>query len=194
MNIYDFDGTIYEGDSCVDIIKYGLRCHFLITIKSLFKAIKLNKDYKKGNIKFDVVKEALLSFIFKIKNREAFIEKFVNTHIKNIKPYYKKIQTENDVIATASYELWISVFAERLGIKYVIATKTDEDGHIIGGNCKREEKVKRIKEMFPNKTIENCYSDSSVDIPMLELGKKAYVVEGNELVLYKKGYNFKFNK
>ena len=194
MNIYDFDGTIYEGDSCRDIVKYGLKYHFFITLRSLIKASKLNKEYKKGNISFDKVKEALLSFLFEMKDRQAFIDKFVNTHLKNIKPFYKDIQTENDVIVTASYELWIGLFAEKLGIKHVIATKTDENGHIIGTNCKRKEKVRRVKEMFPNKTIENCYSDSSADIPVLELGKKAYVVEGNELILYKKGYNFKYNK
>ena len=33
MNIYDFDGTIYDGDSCRDIVKYGLKKHPILTLK-----------------------------------------------------------------------------------------------------------------------------------------------------------------
>ena len=194
MNVYDFDDTIYDGDTEVDIVKYGLRKHPFLTIESLIKANKLNKEYKKGNLEFEIVKENLLSFIFRTGNTEKFLNSFVDSHMKNIKPWYKERQTENDIIATASYEVWINLFAERLGIKYVIGTKVDDEGHILGKNCKREEKVVRIKEMFPNEEFNHAYSDSSVDIPILELAFESYVVEGNELKLYKKGYNFKNNR
>ena len=194
MNIYDFDDTIYSGDTEVDIIKYALKTHPLLTLESLIKANKLNKQYKAGLIEFERVKEELLSFIFKIDNYQEFIDGFVEKHMKNIKTWYKEGQNENDIIATASYEIWILEFAKRLGIKNVIATQTDEKGNIIGKNCKREEKVRRIKEMFPNEEFNYSYSDSSVDIPILELAKESYVVEGNKLTLYKKGYKFKNNK
>ena len=194
MNLYDFDNTIYNGDSCEDLVIYGLKKHPIITLNSLMKANKLNKEYKKGLIEFEKVKEVLLSFIFKIDDYDSFINEFVLTHMKNIKSWYKKFQTENDILATASYELWIKKFADKLGIKYVIATKTDEHGHIIGKNCKSEEKVKRIKELFPGKDFICSYSDSSADIPILELSKEAYVVEGSTLIPYKKGYKFKNHK
>ena len=35
MNIYDFDGTIYDGDSSIDFFKYSLKKHknlFLLLI------------------------------------------------------------------------------------------------------------------------------------------------------------------
>ena len=114
--------------------------------------------------------------------------------MKNIKPFYLSRKTPNDVIATASYELWISIFARNLGVKYVIGTKTDIEGKILGKNCKGVEKVNRIRSIFPNAEIGCTYSDSSVDIPMLEMSKHAYVVEGNRLITYKRGYQFKNNK
>jgi len=194
MNIYDFDDTIYDGDTCKDIIKYGLKKHPILTTKSLIKASILNKKYKKGLIEFEIVKETMLSFIFKIKNYKEFVNDFVNLHMKNIKSFYKERQSEFDVIVTASYELWINVFAEKIGIKHVIGTKTDDKGHIIGKNCKGEEKINRIKEEFPNIAYMCSYSDSSVDIPILELSNIAFVVEGNNLNPYVKGYKFKNNK
>ena len=38
MNVYDFDGTIYDGDSTVDFWKYSLKRHPLAII-SIFPAI-----------------------------------------------------------------------------------------------------------------------------------------------------------
>ena len=194
MNIYDFDGTIYNGDSCRDIVKYGLKRHPFITLKALKAAKKLNREYEKGLVSFENVKETMLSFIFKIPNYPKFINKFVDSHMKKIKPFYNSRKTPNDVIATASYELWISLFARNLGIKYVVATRTDSDGHILGKNCKGVEKVNRIRQIFPEVPIACTYSDSSVDIPLLEMGNVAYVVEGNRLITYKRGFLFQNNK
>ena len=194
MNIFDFDNTIYDGDSCKDIVMYGLKKHFLLTMKSLIKASKLNRMYKKNLIPFEKVKEELLSFIFKIDSYEDFINNFVNDNMKKIKSWYKDIKKPDDIFITASYELWISEFAKQLGIKNVIATRVDKKGHIIGKNCKTEEKVSRLKEEFPSINIKCAYTDSKSDIPILKLAKKAYVVEGNKLNEYFDGYSFKNTK
>ncbi len=194
MNIYDFDGTIYDGDSCKDLVLYGLKHRTSDTLKSLLKARRLNKRYKRGEIEFERVKQQMLSFVFKMPNYPRFLNRFVASHMDKIKPWYKSRILPNDVIASASYELWISMFARRLGVKYVIATKVDARGKIIGKNCKGSEKARRIKEMFPNVPINACYSDSSVDIPMLELSNNSFVVEGNKMITYEPGFKFKNNK
>ena len=192
--VYDFDGTIYDGDSCRDIVKYGLRKHPFITMKALKKAKKLEKEHEAGLVSFEQVKETLLSFIFQIPNYPKFINKFVSKNMKKIKPFYNSRKTEHDVIVSASYDLWISIFARNLGVKCVIATKTNSEGEIQGYNCKGEEKVKRIMEAFPNTSISAAYSDSEVDVPMLNMANVAYVVEGNKLITYRRGYEFKNKK
>ena len=67
MNIYDFDDTIYNGDTNRDILMYGFKKHPFLVLKALKKAKKLQNDYKRGVIEFERVKEAMLSFIFEIK-------------------------------------------------------------------------------------------------------------------------------
>ena len=191
MNIYDFDGTIYDGDSCRDIVFYGMIKCPILTIKSLRKAGKLDKEYKKGKIPFERVKEAMLSFIFEYRNTKGFINSFVKKHMKNIKPWYLSRKRENDIILSASYEIWIKEFASILGVKYVIATKTDNKGNIIGNNCKRQEKISRLKEVLPNAKIKAAYSDSEADLPMFEIAEVAFVVDGDQIIPYKKGYHFK---
>lgn len=191
MNIYDFDDTIYNGDTNRDIILYSFKKHPFKVIKALKKTKKLERDYKRGLITFERVKEALLSFLFEIDDLDSYIEKFVNDNIKKIKPWYLSRKSEYDIVISASYELWIVPFCKKLGIKYVLATKTDKDGHIIGKNCKGEEKVRRLANTIPNAQIVTSYSDSESDLPILNLAKTAYVVEGNKLIPYTKGYKFK---
>ena len=72
MNIYDFDDTIYNGDTNRDILMYGFKKHPFLVLKALKKAKKLQNDYKRGVIEFERVKEAMLSFIFEIKNYPRF--------------------------------------------------------------------------------------------------------------------------
>ena len=193
MNIYDFDDTIYDGDTNRDIILYGFKKHPFLVMKALKKAKALEKEYKRGMVEFERVKETMLSFIFKIKNYPKFINDFVDSHMKMIKPWYMCRRSVNDIIISASYELWVSQFCKRLGIKYVIATKTDGEGKIIGKNCKGPEKLRRLATVIPNAVIVSAYSDSSCDIPILDVAKTAYVVEGDKLITYTKGYKFKNN-
>ena len=191
MNIYDFDNTIYNGDTNKDILLYSFKKHPFKVIKALNKTKKLERDYKRGLITFERVKEVMLSFLFEIDDLNGYIEKFVSSHMKNIKPWYLSRKTDYDIVISASYELWIIPFCKKLGIKYVLATKTDKDGHIIGKNCKGEEKVKRLASTIPNAQIITSYSDSESDLPILNIAKTAYVVEGNKLIPYVKGYKFK---
>jgi len=152
------------------------------------------KEYKKGRVEFERVKEELFLFLSEIKDIDKLLNLFANKNMKKIKKWYLQNKNENDIIVTASYELWIKKFCDKLGVRYLIGTKIDPRGYIIGKNCKGEEKVLRIKYSLPSAIIKNAYSDSSSDIPMLKLAQNAFVVEGNKLIPYNDGYKFKNNK
>jgi HAD superfamily phosphoserine phosphatase-like hydrolase len=191
MNIYDFDGTIYNGDSTKDIIKYGLKKHPFMVMKCLRQAKKLNKEFNMGLATFEQVKETMLSFIFKIENYPKFINDFVDSHMNKIKPLYKSRHTDNDVIVSASYDLWLNQFARKLGIRNVIATRVDMNGKILGINCKGDEKLRRVREALPNIPIDNAYGDSQSDEILLLNAANGFVIEGNKVIPYKRGYRFK---
>lgn len=191
MNIYDFDDTIYDGDTFIEMIKYSIFCYPFITLKSIITSIPYFIKYKNGKCSFELFKEKLFSFLFKIDNLDNHIEKFIDKNIHKIKKWYLINQKDNDLVVSASLSLWIKPFCERIGIKNVIATDMDSNGKIIGKNCKRDEKVKRIEEKFGDIKIDNAYSDSLSDLPMLLIAKNAFIVEGNKLIKYTEGYNFK---
>ena len=193
MNVYDFDDTIYDGDTNRDLLKYSFKKYPFLVIKSFLKTIIPFIKYKFKKIPFERVKEVMLSFLFEI-DTEKFIKSFVKSHMKNIKPWYLERHTKKDIILSASYHLWIKEFARELGVKISIATNTDENGKIVGKNCKKQEKVKRLKEIISLDEVECAYGDSSCDVYVLNVAKKGFVIEGNEIIPYKKGYKFKTSR
>ena len=84
MNLYDFDGTIYDGDSCYDIVMYGLKHYPFITLNSLIKSGVLRKKYKKGKIEFEIVKEESKYYSNDYDSERLLIEKYMNYLLKNL--------------------------------------------------------------------------------------------------------------
>ncbi len=181
MNIYDFDDTIFAGDSSKKFILYSLKRHPFLVISCLFKG---GWELICGS-SIGMVKSKMFSFVKDIPNWDDYINNFIIKYQKNIKNFYLENQQKDDVIISASFDFIIEPFCRSLGIKNIIATKFDlKKGSIIGRNCKGPEKIKRFREIFPNAKVANAYSDSLTDIPMFEIAKKAYLVKKDQLIPY----------
>lgn len=186
MNIYDFDDTIFDGDSSVRFIKYSFIHHpFLVTfsiIKSLKEVIKY--IFKRSDV--GSIKSVMFSFVKYIENLDEYMNDYVLKNQSRIKKFYLEQKRNDDVIISASFDFIVRPFCEKLGIKHIIATKYDtKKGCIIGNNCKGKEKIRRFNEIFKNKKVTKAYSDSLSDIPMFEIAKQAYLVKGENLISYK---------
>ena len=185
MNIYDFDDTIFDGDSSVCFIKYSLVHRPFLVLFSTFKTIKelIKYVFKKSNV--GLIKSELFSFVKYINDFDKYMEGYVNKYKDRVKPYYLKKQREDDVIISASFEFIVKALCKELNIKNVIGTKYDvKTGKIIGENCKGEEKIKRFRSIYKNEVVNEAYSDSLTDVPMFKIAKKGYLVKGYELILY----------
>ena len=193
MNIYDFDGTIYDGDSGIDFIKYSLKRKpfsvLLAFIKTFFKFLK----YKRGKVTLENVKETMFSFVPNIKNLDKYVKKFVYTHKSKIKKFYLNQKQKNDLIITASLDFYVKPLCHSVGIKRIIATKYNlKTGKIIGNNCKGKNKAS-ILEKFSNNNFSKVYTDSESDKPIFKFAKEAYIVKKEEVTLYTENYKFKKN-
>lgn len=188
MNIYDFDNTIFKGDSSRKFIGYSFLRHPFLLIWASLKTFKecIKYLFKKSNLGF--IKSELFSFVKYINNFDDYIEKYVLIHQKDIKKFYLEQRKDDDVVISASFEFIVKPFCEKLGIKTIIATKYDvKNGKIIGFNCRGKEKINRFNEIFKNTKVNEAYSDSLSDIPMFEIAKKAYLVKDEEIIPYEKG-------
>lgn len=180
IDVYDFDGTIYDGDSSFDFVLFCLRRHPAIltglpqvaaaAVKLAVKRIGLTqfKSVLFGQIArhVDLTQEAGLFWLSdKAKGK--------------IGAWFK--ETPRDipiVIASASPEFELCHAAKLLGVKTLIGTRCDPaGGALIGKNCKGEEKIRRIREAMGEFEVRAMYTDDAkADGPLLAIADEKYLV------------------
>lgn len=181
MNVYDFDGTIYKGDSTTDfflmLAKKNKRVYTYIP-KFLIGIIQ----YELGTIDRAKNKEYLYRSLALFDNIDELIKEFWDTHKKNIFDWYPKQKKDDDIIISASPDFLVRPYCESIGLKYIIASTVDKNtGKTLGPNCSKDEKVNRLKLEYPGKEneIDEFYSDHLKDTPLAKLSKLAYIVLKN---------------
>ena len=181
MNVYDFDGTVYAGDSTVDFYFFCLRKQPGI-LRVGGKQIKGFFLYKLKKIDKTQFKESFFSFLPLIKKKENMVKDFWILNEKKIRTWYWENKKKSDIIISASPEFLLFPVTEKLDIQDVIATKVDiNTGKIDGKNCRGKEKVVRFQEKYKLEEIDNFYSDSDADLPLATIAKRAYKVKGMQV-------------
>lgn len=188
MNVYDFDNTIYDGESVIDFFLYYCKKDksLIMQIPAVFIALM---KYKRGKF---TIEEALSAYGGKFsqwyKNTVGIgddLTDFWDGHMHKIKPFYKDIQSDDDLIISGSPEISLDIICKRLGIKKYIGSLIDNETGEVTRLCIRENKVKAFFEEYPDTEIENFYTDSVNDIPLIEISKNAYLVKGNKITKIK---------
>jgi len=183
MNVYDFDKTIYDGDSTFNFYKYCLKKKPTL-IFGLWRVFIPFILYLFGKGTKTAFKEKIYeSFLPKI-DRESYLSDFWQTNVKKIKKFYLDIQREDDIIISASPVFIVKPCTDMLGIKHLYASNVDPDtGKYSGINCHGEEKVRRFDQAgFKRFDVEEFYSDSLSDTPLAKISKKAFIVSGEKLI------------
>ena len=189
MNVYDFDDTIYDGESALDFFFYCIRKTPYL-IRYVPKVLNALFQYKRGRVTVEQALEKyapLLEDWFKrIDDFDAYVRDFWDKHMKNIKPFYAELQREDDVIVTASPECSMNEICRRLGIKHCVGSVMDPKTGRISRLCMRSHKIPAFLEAFPNAEIEIFYTDSPKnDAPLIEMAKHAFIVKGNRVTQIK---------
>lgn len=182
MNIYDFDNTIYKGDSTRDFYFYCVKHYpkMLLSVPSMAGAFFMYILKVKTKTQF---KEKMYGFLKYIPDIDLAVRDFWETHEKNIKAWYRRDQLEDDIIISASPEFLLSVICGKIGINHLIASVVDKKtGKYTGENCHGEEKVKRLYKEFPDAVCGEFYSDSLSDAPLARIAGKAWIVQGDKLI------------
>lgn len=176
---YDFDKTIYKGDSSTDFFFYMIfsRPYLLLFIPYFLIVFAL---YGMKILKKKKFKECVFFFVPLYSNIDKIVDKFWAKNANKLMKWYPpQKQDENDVIVSASLLFIIKPVLEMLNIKNYIATNYNvKTGKIYGENCYGEAKVNEFKRVYPKAKLEAFYSDSLSDLPMMKLAKKAYLVSG----------------
>lgn len=184
MNVYDFDGTIYDGDSTIDFYFFVLKKQPIILFRIFVQIYGIICYLLKIHNKTKM-KECFFSFLKYTKNIDEIISDFWNKNESKIKKWYLDIHSNDDLIISASPEFLLKEICDRLNISNLIATKVDKySGETSGNNCYGDEKLNRFRNEF-NGEIECFYSDSKSDEPLASIAKESYLVVGDKIIKWK---------
>ena len=176
MNVYDFDGTIYDGDCTVDFFLFALKRKPSLIFHVPRQAWGFIL-YGLKQIDKTELKEYFFSFLSGI-DAEKLTEAFWDRNSRKIYKWYLDQQRPDDIIISASPEVLLRPICNRLGIHYLIASKVDpKNGRFDGENCSGQEKVKRLRAKYNVNRIDRFYSDSISDLPLAEIADKAFLVD-----------------
>jgi HAD superfamily phosphoserine phosphatase-like hydrolase len=186
MNVYDFDGTIYNGDSSVDFWLFCLRRNpALIRCALRFAHTAIRSVFQP--ISKEELKTAFFSFLNGLDKStvDVLLADFWANGRQRIRNFYLQRRNPLDIVISASPEFLLRPVCAELGISGLIASVVDKrTGTWISANCCGHEKVRRFRELFPDGKVAEFYSDSRSDAPMAMLADTAYFVRGNSLRLW----------
>ena len=177
MIVYDFDKTIFLGESSTAFYRFCIPRHPMILlwlptagIFGLGKLLHLCDTTR--------WKEAFHGYLRAVPDAEILVERFWDRMQDRIAPWLSEKLPEGGLIISASTEFLIAGLCRRLGLEYLGTRMDIRTGRIDGKNCRGEEKPVRFRQRYPQAEISEFYSDSLSDTPMALLAGKAYLVSG----------------
>lgn len=185
MNAYDFDNTIYDGESIYDFFKFCLKKDLWL-IKFfplvLFRLI----EYKLNLLEIEKIYntcELIINSFFKHSHfdYDKLIENFWKYNHKKLKTDFLNMLRKDDLIITGCPNFLINYIKKELKVKNIICTDFDLKKKKVNFVCFGENKVNAYKKRYGNKKIDKFYTDSLTDVPFMALAQEVYFVSGNNI-------------
>ena len=177
MNVYDFDKTIFRGDSTAHFFAFCLRRHPRI-LRRLPAVAADATLLLLGRADLTGFKGRLFGFLPDIPDVEAEVAAFWVENKRRVKSWYLKQASPDDLIISAGPEFLLAPMCPKL-----IASRVDPaTGAYTGRNNDGEEKVRRFRAEYGKTPVEAFYSDSLHDAPMAAIAQKAFLVKGDQIL------------
>ena len=185
---FDFDGTITTKDTFVPFL-----CDVFGSAKVLKAFARVAPKAAlsgRGIFNRDVYKEHLVQALFSGEPVEAIDQR--GTHYaKSLKTFFRPAALERIdwhiskghrcILVSASLDVYLDEVARALGFDDLLCTVLSRkgqvfDGALLGGNCRRQEKVNRLQSLLGDVSTYTlfAYGDSTGDREMLALADYGY--------------------
>ena len=194
LALYDFDGTLYNGDTSIDFCFFIYKRYFLRSIYFPYQVL-LYLIYSLGLMSVEKFKERFYIFLkgispakseelLRIFWEQKFPSKF-NQELLQIISKQKKDDIKI-VCISASPTLFLTPMKEKSGIDVLIGTELIYEKNryrLTGKNCSGYEKKIRLKKEFDLNRVKivQAYGDNKTDIFMLGLAEESFFVLGEKI-------------
>lgn len=185
MRVFDFDNTIYDGESGIDFFLYYVKKFPIQIAKYIPSFAQCVMKYKAGKLSID---DVLTDYAYipkeccrKFDNPEKEIKNFWDNHEKKVKKWITDMMREDDVILSAAPMPLLSEICKRLGIKNIIGSEFDLKTGEVSELCFRDNKIKMFKDVYGDIAIDEFYTDSMNDKPFMDISDDVYYVTGDNI-------------
>ena len=179
MDVYDFDGTLYRGDSTRDFLLWCVQRHPRV-MRALPRAgIAATACFGMHVIEKTRFKQALYRFLPLVPDIEREVERFWESRAHLIGGPCKP--APGDLVISAGPEFLLGGVCAGWGLALIASQVDPHTGRVLGPNCSGAEKVKRLRALYPTAAIERFYSDSHNDDPLAAIAREAWFVRDGAL-------------
>lgn len=173
-DLYDFDKTVFNGESGTEFFLFCLKkqphiAKFLP--RQIFWAFRY---YVLHNVTMEKFKENLYCCVKEL-DAKKMIELFWQENGNRINDWFINRDKSVPCIVCSASPYWqISPICEKLGVDIIIGTDLNPETAVITGkNCKGDEKLKFIEKYAPDYEIRDAYTDNiDGDAPLLSLATR----------------------
>ncbi len=179
VNVYDFDHTVYAGDSSVDF--------YLFCVKKQPDILRFLPGQASAAIRCSArrldktaAKARFFSFLAGIEDTERMASEFWGINRRKIQPWYLEQKKDTDIVISASPEFLLKPICNELNIRLIASLIDEKTGKFKGENCYGKEKLYRLNREYPNIEVNNFYSDSQSDAPLARFAEHSYLVKSDK--------------
>ena len=191
--VFDFDGTIYDGESLFDLYLYSAR-HDPKVFRYIAPVLRYAVKYKLGRATLEQMEYGVgkmtegylteLSRSKRVASVEQLVDDFWDRYYARIKPWYQP--ESDDVIITASFDLTVGEACRRLGVRNLVASEVDVETMRVTYLNFNTNKARRFRELYgPDAVVDEFYTDSKFDQPMIDMARHAFMVKGDTITQVK---------
>lgn len=180
MKAFDFDNTIYRGESSIDLAVYMIRNNkkIILYLPMIFTNLVKYKLCMIGREEMETILNDFCQAVMEDKDEvPRIIERFWQTHAHKLNERILKLIGPEDIIITAGPDVLINGIRDRLHTDHIISSEVDlNSGRFTYLNFK-DNKVRRYKELYGNTPIDVFYTDSYNDRALMEISDRVYLVK-----------------
>ena len=184
MNVYDFDNTLYKGESTVDFAFFMMQHNpkiytWIPTIfwNLLMYKLCLTEKEQMQRILNEFLKVLIQDDYDITEMAQAFWRKNENrlnmALIRRIRP--------EDVILTASPDFMMNVIGKRLGTGHILCSKVDIPTKTILYLNYGTNKVRYFRRLYHDTPVSRFFTDSYNDQAMMDLAQRVYLVSNGRV-------------
>ena len=184
MKAFDFDNTLYRGESSLDFSLYMIRTHKKILLY-LPVIIANTISYKLCLVDREKLGEDISKYMRLIirdkREIRQLVKKFWQTHADRLDADMLRRVRPDDLIITAGPDFLLDGIRDRLGTRNIISSIVDLDRKTILHFNFKDNKVTRFRELYGDTRIDAFYTDSYNDRALMEISDKVFLVKKGKI-------------